>query len=387
MTFNDFYFFNYRQYELFFNSLENTVFFEYICSLLVYLPFTMYLFNLFVNKKLPNRIQFAILLSITFLLGITVEVINVQVMIVLFLFLLFLFISYLRNKENIGFLKYYLILFATYSTSFTIYYLSPRDNELDFGNWLTYKDYLINEFITFTKEYFLNFVPNILILSLIAIVIAYIFSAFNKNKDEKDKMFLCFLTINIFSIFVYFFLMFIFGHNEDYGIYYIEIPKWQNLYKIISLFYLTLVLGYITDKYIKDERKQYIYKFSLIIIILAVFSNQLLINYYPNMQKYRYKYQKLREIAYICEKYTRENYKKGEKITIIIPQKYDKYLKNDNTIFNNSYLFNITKHGIMVEPDEITINTTENNIYDNYSEKEIKELKFSKLLEIKDYEK
>ena len=140
-----------------------------------------------------------------------------------------------------------------------------------------------------------------------------------------------------------------------------------------------MIIGYFIDSTIglntKESNK---IKSILCLITLLIFNQNLITNYYTNMQKYRYKAQKLREITYICEKEYLKKYNEGERnITITLPKKYEFYATQGDTFFNTSYINNVLK----IDDTLNEIIFSDQILLDDFSQKELTELKFANIKE------
>lgn len=373
LLFNCFFFYENRQFEVYFNVLENTVFFEYPLSVLWYTILMSSLCYFWINKKDISIPQYIWLLLNTFLVGISVEIINLPTLCALSCLLVVLAIKKKDILQNMLFKKF-IGVYLTFIAGFIAYFIKPNDNTISYDN-LILEDWIKLKFFDFLKDYFQNFILNHSILIIFSIILLAVILYINKRKQRKNGLeFPIFIFINFFSFLAFYFSVFLLGVNEDSGYFYIDIFKWQNVYKTITLFYFILIIGYFIDSTLNIESKNSNkIKTILCVIVLLIFNKYLVVDYYSNMQNYRYKAQKLREITYICEKEFLKKYNSGEKeITITLPKKYEFYFNQGDTFFNKSYIKNVLK----IDAYLVKIDFSEKIILDNISKDELRELKF-----------
>lgn len=375
LLFNCFFFYENRQFEVYFNILENTVFFEYPLSILWYTILISSLCYFWINKKDISIPKYILLLLNTFMVGISVEIINLPTLCSLSCFLIILLIKKKDELEKTLFKKF-ICLYLTFIAGFTAYFIKPNDNTISYDN-LILEDWIRLKFFDFLKDYFQNFILNHSILVIFSIILIVVILYINKIKQRRNSLeFPIFIFINFFSLLTFYFSLFLLGVNEDSGYFYIDIFKWQNIYKTITLFYFILIIGYFIDSTLNIESKNSNkIKTILCVFILLIFNQNLVVDYHSNMQKYRYKAQKLREITYICEKEFLKKYNSGEReITITLPKEYETYFNQGDTFFNNSYVENVLK----LDGNLVSIIFSEKFLLHEYTQDELNKLKFKK---------
>ena len=380
MLFNNFYFYNGIHQRVYMGVPETIVFIEYEFHIIFYFIYMMKIIYNYTYDKFYDNKFYILIIILTFLLGISAELINIPLLIFMTIFML---IMTIKTDLNNTFFKY-MFLYIILLISSSIYYSNANDHFISWGANISLKQYFTTQFIPYLKDYLFCFIPESLLLSVIALIIAFTFYIFQRNKTEKDKRFIQIISISILSFYCFFLIMFIFGEPDEGIPFYIDMIKWKDFYRVISLFYLTITIGYIIDNKFKFDLSVKV-KSLIIITILILLSKFLIFDYFKNMNEYRNMYKDIREIQYICEKYTRQNYKKGEKVIIYLPTKYEKsynYLTENMyfPIFDWMYMYRVTKTKIRIPDNDIIIRFSDTNAVNNYTEEELKNIKFTSLL-------
>ena len=374
--FNDNFFFNTKlgiglHY---FAVFENIIFFEYPSSIVLYTAVMSILGYYFINDKIPDKKTYSIFLFLLFLLGITVEAINFPVFAGFILFIPYLIL----NKEKLKDKKQYIIqICIVYAIALFAYYIRPNGHVPKYnGSFIHYVKTGIIPFFRFYCDYIiLNYSKILLPISLLFIPSFY-------TDREKSKRLMYFITVNIAGFLCFYALMFFAGYSYADS-FYVE-PKWTNLYRVITLFYLVFTIGFLIDFNVSKKLSNTV-KLIICICIFLIFHKNLITEYFPNMNKVVNEEKEIRTTAYIMEKIAL--YSLPEIHELVIPKKlikhgylfwftdyecgYSKYL-------NNVYpKINISKM-LYAENDRFLDNIT---FYDN----ELEDLKFSHLLKEKMY--
>ncbi len=360
----------------FFAATQNTIFWEYSCSLFYYII----LFNLIgyhiVNKKFPNKKNYILILLFTFLAGLSIEIVNAPIFFTLTVLYITFLINYKQFNKQTN-LKI-LLVYGIYILSLLIYYAHPNDSSINYGNMLHFNEYFYAEILNFAKSYLKDFIiPSLLLLIPIFILIITI--AVNKNISSKKSIILFILTC-VFSIIFLYLSTFIFGYyNFESRNFWIIEHKWICMYRVMFLYLLILIAGFYTDKlFIYDEKKNIINKTILGIVVLCIFFKPLIIDYYDEISDWRTYQKNDRTYAYIIEKYAL--IQDSDYITIPIKNIPDMLVLD--SIYSEWRLFNLK---YLHYPE---LNSKKAIIYDEnakidetiFDENELKELNFNKLL-------
>lgn len=384
LLFNDNFFFNYDS--SYYSVFENTVFFEYPMSIFVYVFVLSICLYLFVKREQLSKTNYIILLIASLFLGTSVDPVTLPVFAgwgIMALYFIVLILKAFIKKEDMQNIKqkclYIIPVYLSYAIGLYLYYRRPPiEHEPDYGNY-TFYEYIVNNIVPFIKSYINYFLKQDSVL-LIPIFLVLIVGFFICKKEDMKKL-IQFVVINILGFFIFYAAIFIIGYNGDD--YWISFTKWINIYKVITLFYLLAVIGFICDigKFEKYADK---IKIILCIIILAVFHRNLIIEYWQNIEEKRAETKELRTVAYKTEKIatTLDNE------NIVVPLEFENYKnilwfdqiafeKCDYTIYINNVYPKIKKNSIIYSENAL------DNI--TFTDKELKELKFQNLLQEKMY--
>ena len=285
----------------FFAATQNTVFWEYSCSLFYY----VILFNLIsyhiVNKKFPNKKNYIFILIFAFLTGLSIEIINAPVFFTLTVLYIVLLINYKKfdKKTNLKILSVY----GVYLLSLFIYYGHPNDSCINYGDTLCFKNYFCAEIINFAKSY----LKNLIIPSLVLLIpmFALITAIAVKEEINSRKSIIFFILVNLVSILLLYMATFTFGYyNIESHNFWIMEHKWICTYRAIFLYFLVLMAGfYIDNLFISSEKKAIIVKVILCAASLIIFCKPLIIDYYGEISEWRSFQKEDKLYAYVIEKY------------------------------------------------------------------------------------
>ena len=361
----NFYFADY--FNRYLNVLENMVFFEYPMSMLTYIPFFCIIFYSVINKKMDHK-HFICLIPLTFLVGLTIEMQNIPIMMSLTFIMIYL--SVLRIKRrNIADFKKYILIYLIFVVSFICYYLHPADSQINYPNG--FESYFKEDFAIFYKLFCNLFLYNIrqLLIPLSLIYILILFYTENKNNTVK---FVAFSVINILSLYIYLFSSFFMGEEFE-KIFYFQNEKWFLPVKLVLLFYLILAAGYflynnkIISKYASTV------KIILCLTLLAFFHQNLVTEYFDNINKERSDLKAFREQMYKSEKYAMEQ----KSVTLCLPAKFE-----DLCLYYDScypHYFENVHPPLKVEKIIFTDDYKYGNIF---TEEELEKLRFTDLYKI-----
>ena len=384
LLFNHNFFFNSdRKY---YSIFENTVFFEYPMSIFLYVVVLGICLYLFIKREKLNKANYIILLIASLLLGTSVDSVTLSVFAawgIMALYFIILIIKAFIKKENLQNIKqnclYIIPVYLSYATGLYLYYLHPPvEHEPNYGDY-TFHEYIVNNIVPYIKTYINVFLGRNSTI-LIPIIIILIIGLFLCKKEDIKKLSL-FVSVNILGFFIFFAAIFVIGYNSD-G-YWIVFDKWINIYRVITLFYLLAVIGFVCDKG-KFEKYSDRIKIIICIIILAIFHKNLINDYWTNIENTRIKTKELRTVAYKAEKIaTTVNTE-----DIIVPPEFEYYkdilwfdqigFENcDYTIYINNVHPKIKKKSVVYSENAL------DNI--TFTEEELKELKFQNLLQEKMY--
>ncbi len=302
----------------YFMTQQSTKFWEYAFSLFWWVLMSNCIAFYIVNPNLlsENKITklWILTLLFTFITGITIEPVNAPVAFVFFVgFLLFLF--NIRKFNKTVKIKVF-SLFIVFILSLICYYINPNDEILKYSPYTSYFNYLINDFLNYCSVYIhSNFFKE---MSLFTVLLSFfLITIYIKTKDVK---FIFFVLLNLLSLFVFYFAIFLLGKTDENDYYIITYTTWiwMFLYKLMSLYTIILTIGYTIDRCLIINKKNTI-KFILCILSLIIFSKCLIIDYPFKLNTWikDAKEQKLR--SYIVEKVA---IKYPDTETIILPAKY-----------------------------------------------------------------
>lgn len=356
-------------------TFENTVFFEYPMSLLFFIPLISYLCYYYVNKTIPTKANYLILLLLALCLGETVQIVSIQSFILLTIFLIILLRKYLKNKdENKIVFKLFIGIYCAVFISLVISTLDFQDFTKDFGE-STYLNYVITEFPAFIKMYYNDYILHHSYLLIPTIIILTAMFFINRN----SKQFIGFMSICIFALLFFYLLTFFIAGSDGMssGYFPIMYNKWECIYKMICLLYLILTFSYLTDNILKinDKYSSFI-KIIICIIVLIIFRNNMVTGYYPHLLEIKERYRQIRVMMYKAEKmaltqnmdddiiHLSQEYKDPWTELVGCSAFYVFYI-------NDLYKMNKTDCDFNLKNEDMDILTNE----------ELKELKFQKLLE------
>jgi len=374
--FNDNFFFNDNSNMglNYFAVFENIIFFEYPSSIILYTVVISIFGYYFINNKIPDNRTFNIFLVLLFLLGITVEAINFPVFVGFILFIPYLLFNKTQLKDK---KKYIILISIVYLISLLAYYIRPNGHIPQYnGTFLHYlKTAIIPFLITYRNDIIIKYSILLIPIGLLFIPALYI-------DKEKAKRLIYFVFANIIGFWCFYAVMFFAGYMFD-NAYYIE-PKWTNLYRVITLFYLVLTFGFVID--FKFKKASNIIKFFVCICIFCIFNKNLITDYIPNMNNIISKEKEIRTAAYMTEKIAL--YSRSDIHFLLIPKKLAKY----GTLFwYDDYECGYPKYLNNVYP-KIYVNkiiyTEDNKFFDShifFDDNELEELKFSHLLKERMY--
>ena len=126
-----------------------------------------------------SRYKYLLLLINTFIVGISVEIINLPTLFTLSCFLIILLIKKKNEIENI-LLKKYIGIYVSFILGFISYYIRPNDNNISYDN-LILNDWIKLKFLDFLKDYFQNFILNNSILIILSIIMLLTILYINKK--------------------------------------------------------------------------------------------------------------------------------------------------------------------------------------------------------------
>ena len=372
ILFNNNYIFNNNR--IYMCSFENAVFFEYPMSMLIYIPFWAIFTYIYVNNIELNKLQTAIFVIMSVLLAINIEIINIPSLISLFV----LFIIFLLFKQKGNWWKY---SFISYLAGIGLFLAREKGDFTpsqfnDFLNFIKIRlpDFIDCYFNGFIKEQSLFLIP-IIILAILIIIAC-------KNKSETKK-FICCLSVNIICLLFFYFLTFFLAGTDSPEMFSDGFPinynKWHSIYKMTLLFWLLISFSYFTDnnnyKIIKD--KSNIIKILTCIFILFIFRYNLLTNYINEMQNTMKGIRDYKLLLYSIEKLSLND----KSDNIIIPEEYKEnvwfsilFPPEEWYINNFNYVHKREKKNIIYSKNIDTSNLL--------TEKELKELKFSNLINL-----
>lgn len=369
-----------NQYFLNVEFLQNVIFFEYPMSFLPYIPFWSIIIFLYTKNitKLRKSTVF-LLFTLSFFTGLSIENLNFATFVSLTILSLIMFIKrkdFNLQKKNLLFIFY---LDITYIISILIYYMRGNDHTPDYGPF-TFWEYVYSNFSSFLKEFFeLFFITNSKMLILIFVILALIFKF---SKEKQSRKFISIISINIFSIILFHFITFFFGFtpaNCIDGFFWASYQKFVMLYKMSLIFYLLVSIGYLTDEVLKiSPRKQDLLKLMICLTPMLLFNKFVI--FVGNIKPFTEEQKEYKKYAYIAEK-TAIQQTAGEKI--VLPLKIKKKIFRTNPPEAEMLLFN---YYFYLHPEEfsekkqIIFSSEEKIDMGLFSDEELKELKFSKLL-------
>ncbi len=366
----------------YFATLQSTVFWEYPCSTIYYIIFVNIFGYYYINKKIPTDKNWLFLIISTFLLGISIEPINIPTLFSLTV----LFILLIINRKNIEITaqRKFLKIYTVFLISIIIYYINPNDSHIDYGAYNFYS-YIINEFHNFLNAYLNDFLIPYAYCALPTLIISC--AVYKTNKHLS-----IYTIINTFSIIIFFFMLFLLGYNcfnMTEKTFLCSYPKWIFLYKMIAVYHLISILGYYLNTNLRKTKAIYFQIIFSILFLAIVFTN--LSNYKNNIKIWIEERKEIRTISYIVEKLATTSIKNKEMTNIIIPTNYqykNKTINLQNKWFHlgeyrtNFFIYNLRYlHYPDLENKQHIIFDDEYKIEnDLFSVDELEKLHFQKLL-------
>ncbi len=378
LLFNNFFFFNHYGYC---DVVENTSFYEYPLSLLLFMPFFSIIAYYFVNKIFPPIKVYIILYILAFFLGISVDPVNVPSSLIL---LLLGFHLIKDNKKRIFEYKKELILiiilYIIYFIAMGFYFIRPVHH---FPNYSNYKfcDYILNFFIPYTKTYINLFLFHIS-MPLLPVFLIMIILPFIKNYNKNKHQFIIYILIHAGTFLLFYFMLFLLGFNGEENTYWTYNPKWTDLYKATCLFYLLMTVGYLIDSNAKiSESHSVVIKILLIFITIAILHKPLITDYWQNLNNYSDDLKELRKTSYICEKLAiNQNSDK-----IILPEDMKRRVFQILFDDNNQCGLHVYIRNIHPEIIKTGIEFSDNVDMSIFSDEELNTLRFQNLLQHRMY--
>ena len=376
LLFNNNFFLN--ENRAYFAAFESIVFFEYPMSIVLYAAVMSIFGYYFINSKIPNKITFIVFLILLFLLGITVEPVNLPALAGFVLFLPYL----IMNRKKLKDTKVYIILICiVYAISLFCYYIRPSEHTPDYYG--TFLNYLKTAIIPFFKAYFNEFIINnskLVLPSLLLFIPALFIS------KEKAKKMIYFVIANMAGFWCFYLLVFFIGYYA-FETFCISADKWIEIYRVITLFYFIFVIGFIFDSYLPKISN--ILKIITCIFIFTIFHTNLITEYFNVMQETLDFSKEMRKTAYIMEKIAVSSNINDN--TLIVPKKFIQY--NDYFWFTEDGSINPCGYNVYLHNIYPKINKTQiifakdDSIIENIQldDKELEQLKFSNLLKEKMY--
>lgn len=384
LLFNNNFFFNTGR--AYYSVFENTVFFEYPMSIFVYVFVLSIFLYLFVKQEKLNKLNYILLLIASLCLGSSVDPVTLPVLAawgIMAIYFIAVYIKAFIKKENFESIKqkclYIIPVYFAYAIGLYLYYRRPPVEHIpDYGN-NSFNEYIVNNIVPFIKIYIKTFLRHDSAI-LLPIILALIIGIFICKKEDIKK-FILFVSVNIIGFFIFFAAIFTIGYDGNR--YWITFDKWINIYRVITLFYLLAVVGFLCD-YGKFEKYSDKIKICLCIIIFAIFHKNLITEYYINLEETRNFSKEIRTAAYKTEKIAITS----DSENIVVPEEYRNYkdiLWFDQIAFENCdytiYINNVhpkIKKKTVVYSDNALDNIT-------FTDEELKELKFQNLLQEKMY--
>ncbi len=379
--FNIFYFFNNEN--PYFGIFENMVFFEYQMSIILYVILFSFIAYYFINEKyIHSNWIYLFIIFISFCTGVSVDPVNVPSLFILILLGITLLLYYYKKINKQSLLKVSGV-YISYFIGFLIYFTRPVHHYPDYNN-LTFIEYFKNNIVLYCHNYFDIFIKQDSLI-YIPILICIILLLFLKNYDKsKKKQIILLISISSFIYILFFFSIFVLGFLGNHNTFYFNLNKWISIYRVIGLFNLLLILGFLIDKnnYLDKKYSNYI-KVILCIITLIIFRVNLIGEYLPNIHQTVERSKQIRKAAYIIEKLALNQ--KSEDIKI--PKEYIEYndiLYLDSKIYTGCGFYRYIQN---IHPKVHKSSVTYNDNIDMsiFSDKELTELKFQNLLTDKMY--
>lgn len=363
---------------------ETTVFFEYTCSLLVFIPFLSYLAYFYINQTNPSKLNFIVLYILSFFTGLSVDPIIVSTFsIISFWALIALIENRKKIKENFKYVLVWSGIYCTYILASFFYFIRPSHNAY-YGDSNNILEYTLTYFGKYLNAYY-NFLIDYSTL-IIPIIILFVLSAVFLRKQHKCKRGFFFICMNLIILAFFYLMLFFLGFIQDatdssrfFGLYY---TKWISLYEITVYFFLLLSSGLFIDSITSKNKISNIIKITVCVLIILILKVELITNNIKNIKNSQNEMKELRQAAYIIEQATINETKEK----IILPEEYKKY--NDSLFLDygpcsffqyvNNVHPNIKKYYYELSEDE--------NINTEFKEKEnIADIKFQNLLTEKMY--
>ncbi len=305
-----------------FLEIDQTLrFFEYVLPFIFYFIFMNIIVNHFVYFTEFSKKDFLITLIFSFLLGISIECLNIPILIFLFFINLYVFIS--KSEKLLK--KQYLSIFLLNFFSNIIYYAQGSDTPWGKNN--DFKEFFIDYCNTYLNNFILRLLPLYIIILVFLIIIFFI----KKNKEENKRIAL-FTVFNTIAFTGFYFIAFIaefFNTNR-----YFLIANKFFLVIALAITYTTLIsIGYLVDKNYNKVCAS-IVKVMFCIIAFLYGREHILINYIENIEKYRENEKILKEIVYKTEKDIISQ--KGEEL-VLSPEFTNIVLDGDFMLYVNNF--------------------------------------------------
>ena len=367
--------------EYYFMCFENEVFFEYAMTIWVYVVFTNIVLFALVKNNIPQGRDYTVLLVFAFLLGITIETINAPVFVGLGLFSLYLLKQYFKYKkilpaeelkENT---KKIAGIYGIFLLSYFLYYINGNDHTFDYQGSIP--DYLINHFVPFTKIYIKSFLcyHSLLLIPIIVLLLGSFY--INRENRSQVKIFTIYTVCSLLGFLILFAAFFFLG--VGYSGYWVQEDRLVNLYKYVCLYHLLVTFSFIIDnKY--SEKASKIIKIVICALVLCIFHQNFILNYHNSIKTARALSKDIRTAAYKSEKYAVS----GNSPELILPkelEKYDAYLWYSEPEFSNYAQF---IHNVYPKRERIKSYKFEDRDDIIFTKKELTELNFTKLIELRE---
>ncbi len=296
-------FFLKSQHEYFAIS-ETTVFFEYPCSLLVFIPFMNLIAYHYANKILPNKFNFTILYILSFLTALSIDPINVPTFaFISFIGLVLLIENRHKLKEHYKIVIPLFGIYFTYILGLIFYFIRPMHHTPEYGEAINMQHYISLYFNQYLKEYANIFLSehSILLVPVLMLLTLTLFTYKAKDKNLKNtrggELFIFGIIITFLA---FYFLLFFLG--IEHGNFWIHYEKWVMLYKVITYFLLLISFGLFVDTSIKNNNLSNIIKIVTCLIVLAIFNKPLITDNIENIKDTVLSRKEMRKNAYIIEK-------------------------------------------------------------------------------------
>ena len=354
---------------------------------MLYVILFSFLIYYLVNKQafatIPRKWYIAILIT-AFFTGISVDPVNVPVFVMLTIIGIQLLIKHKIEPEKFV-LKNFLGVYLAFFIGYLIYFTRPIHHELNYHN-LTFLQYVHEYFVPYCIEFYNYFIKvelYIPAISLLLLISLLLFKQIGKNYKNRNQ-FIFIIAVCVFTYILFEFSIFILGFHFGKSYFY-SMDKWIIIYRVIELFNLIVIFGYLIDanQHI-NEKTSNIIKIALCIIVLLIFRNKLIIDYEHNLITAANLSKEIRISAYKLEKLAIEEKTKD----YIVPKKYkDPYYNHIFFLEEDFCSFAIYVNNVHPEITKSIYITYSDNIDDDsiLTEDELKELKFSNLLQNKMY--